>query len=125
MLLDTDILIDVVRRHPGATTWFGALPTLPAVCGFAALELAFGCLNAAELRAVQTFLRPFPIIWPSEIDLQRALWDYARFRLSHGLSVMDALIAATATGRGVLLVTFNVKHFRAIPGLVTDQPYVR
>lgn len=125
MLLDTDILIDVVRRHPGAIAWFGNLPTLPAVCGFAALEITYGCLNTAELRAVQTFLRPFPIVWPSEVDLQRALGDYARFRLSHGISVMDALIAATATGRGLSLVTFNVKHFHAIPGLITEQPYAR
>jgi hypothetical protein len=72
-----------------------------------------------------SILRPFPIVWPSEVDLQRALWDYARFHLSHGLSVMDALIAATATGQGMPLATFNVRHFVVIPGLITEQPYVR
>lgn len=98
---------------------------MPGICGFAALELAYGCLNARELRAVRAFLRPFLIVWPSEVDLQRALTNYASLHLSDGLGVMDALIAATATGRGVPLLTFNVKHFRVIPGLITEQPYMR
>jgi hypothetical protein len=35
------------------------------------------------------------------------------------------LIAATAIGQGATLVTFNVKHYRAIQGLSTEQPYSR
>jgi len=125
MILDTDVLIDLVREHPAAAAWFASLPTLPAACGFAALELTYGCLNTAELRAVRTFLRTFTIVWPSEEDLWRALIDYAPLHLSHGLGAMDALIAATAVGRGVPLVTFNVRHFRAVPNLTTLQPYNR
>jgi len=37
----------------------------------------------------------------------------------------DALIAATAIGRGAALVTFNTKHFAVVPGLATEQPYDR
>jgi predicted nucleic acid-binding protein len=125
MILDTDVLIDLVRQHPAAAAWFASLPTLPAVCGFAALELAYGCLNAAELRAVRTFLRAFTIVWPTEEDLSRALVEYAPLHLSHGLGAMDALIAATAVGRGTPLVTLNVRHFRAVPNLTTLPPYRR
>ena len=32
---------------------------------------------------------------------------------------------ATATGAGEELATFNLKHFRAGPGLITVQPYQR
>src|SRR6266849_688268 len=113
MILDTDVLIDLVREHPAAAAWFATLAVMPSVSGIAAMELTFGCLNAAELRAVRTFLLPFPILWPSEEDHQRALADYAPLHLSHGLGVMDALIAATAIGQGLPLVTLNVRHFRA------------
>jgi predicted nucleic acid-binding protein len=125
MLLDTDILIDLVGRHPAATAWFATVAPIPSVPGIAALELTYGCLNSAELRAVETFLQAFPIVWPSEDDLNRAWVDYAPLRLSHGLGVMDALIAATAIGRGDPLATFNVRHFRAVPGLTIVQPYTR
>jgi predicted nucleic acid-binding protein len=125
MLLDTDILIDLVRRHPAASAWFAALPELPTVAGFAALELAYGCRDAAELRAVRAFLRVFPMAWPTEEDLRRALVDYAPLRLSHGLGLLDAVIAATAVGLDLSLVTFNVRHFGAVPGLTTEQPYTR
>jgi predicted nucleic acid-binding protein len=125
MILDTDALVDLVRGHPTATAWFATLPQMPFVCGFSALELLYGCRDAGELRAGQAFLRAFPIVWPAEQDLQRALTEYPPLRLAHGLGVIDALIAATAVGQGLPLVTFNVRHFRAVPGLTTAQPYVR
>jgi hypothetical protein len=124
-MLDADILIDLVRRHPPATAWFAGLSGAPHVSGIAALELAYGVQNATELRAVQRFLREFPLVWPSQADMRRALHDYARLRLSSGLGLMDALIAATAVGRGEVLATFNVRHFRAVPDLQLVQPYVR
>jgi len=43
--------------------------------------------------------------------------------LSHSLGLIDALIAATAISAGASLCTYNLKHFRAVPGLVTVQPY--
>lgn len=125
MLLDTDILVDVARGHPAATAWINALPALPDVPGFAAMEVIRGCQNAAELRAAQTFLKLFRIVWPSEDDLHRALTEYMPLYLSHGLGILDALIASTAIGRGFPLATFNVRHFRAVPGLVIVQPYTR
>jgi predicted nucleic acid-binding protein len=37
----------------------------------------------------------------------------------------DSIIAACAVGRSATLCTFNAKHYRVVPGLVMDQPYVR
>jgi len=39
--------------------------------------------------------------------------------------MIDALIAATALGLRLPLVTFNARHFSAVPGLTTIQPYTR
>jgi predicted nucleic acid-binding protein len=38
-LLDTDVLIDVQRRHPPALAWFGSLPEPPSVPGFVVFTL--------------------------------------------------------------------------------------
>jgi predicted nucleic acid-binding protein len=125
VILDTDVLIDLVRKHPAATAWFQSLTRLPSVCGFAALELSFGCANRNDLIAVERFLSIFDVAWPSKGDLVRVLAEYPTLRLSGGLSAMDGLIATTAIGLGDTLATFNVKHFSAVPELITVQPYVR
>ena len=65
------------------------------------------------------------LLWPTEIDCRTALANYATLRLSHGLGLLDALIAATVVGRAGTLCTFNVKHFSMVPGLATLQPYAR
>jgi predicted nucleic acid-binding protein len=68
---------------------------------------------------------PLPVVWPSEADCQRALTYFTSFHLTQGLGLIDSLIAACAVGQSATLCTFNVKHYRMIPGLVTAQPYVR
>jgi predicted nucleic acid-binding protein len=46
-----------------------------------------------------------------------------RYRLSHGLLLPDALIAATAIEYDVTLYTKNVCHFQMIPALTVVRPY--
>ena len=59
------------------------------------------------------------------IDCNRALADFTTYHLSHRLGLIDALIAATAIGLSMTLCTFNVKHYRVVPGLQIQQPYTR
>lgn len=125
MLLDADVLIDLLRAHPPALTWISSLTTLPAVSGFAAMELLYGCRDTRERKKVEKFLSVFEILWPNEEAMKRALFDYAPLKLSHNLSAFDAMIAATAVGQGMELGTFNVKHFKHVPGLSVVKPYVR
>ena len=125
MLLDTDVLIDLLRKHPPAEAWFSGVSPLPDVAGFAAMELVNGCRDGNELRRVQRFLATFSILWPSDEDLSKALNDYLPLRLSTGIGLMDAVIAATAVGHNLPLATFNGRHFTAVPGLATVEPYTR
>ena len=39
--------------------------------------------------------------------------------------LLDSLIAACAIGLSADLCTFNLKHYQAVPGLTTTQPYSR
>jgi len=124
-LLDTDILIDILRQYPPALAWFRSSPELLYAPGFAVMELVQGCRNKAELRRVQRLAALLPIVWPTDADCRRALADFTLYHLSHNLGLLDSLVAATAVGRGATLCTFNVKHFWVVPGLVTEQPYSR
>lgn len=44
-----------------------------------------------------------------------------QYRPSHGLDIIDAVIAATARVHGLELIALNLKHFPMIPGL--KAPY--
>jgi predicted nucleic acid-binding protein len=124
-LLDTDVLIDVQRGHPAALSWFGGLTEPPSVPGFVVMELIQDAQNSRQVRHALRMVSPLPMVWPTEADCMRGLGDFTTLHLSHGLGLLDALIAATAVGRGATLCTFNVKHYRAVPGLTLFQPYTK
>ncbi len=124
-LLDTDILIDIQRGHAPAVAWFAELTELPWVSGFTVMELIQDSPSAQHVRKAMQLVSPLTVIWPTEAECNQALANFAAFHLSHGLGLLDALIAACAIGRSMPLCTFNEKHYRAVSDLVTLQPYSR
>jgi predicted nucleic acid-binding protein len=124
MLLDSDVMVDVTRGHAPATAWLASARTTPlGLAGLAAMELLQGCRNLTDQRRVEKRMQSFPRHWPTPADCHRGYQDFASYRLSHGLGLIDALIGATAVGCGETLATFNVKHYAVIAGLTTVQPY--
>lgn len=124
-LLDTDVIIDVQRKHQPAVVWFNTLTVATAVPGLVVMELIQNARNTQEVQDALKIILPFPVVWPTEGDCNRALNDYTVYHLSHNLGLIDALIAACAVGLSAELCTFNVKHYRVVPGLVTAQPYTK
>lgn len=124
-LLDTDVLIDVQRGHPPALAWFASLTDLPAVPGFVVMELIQDARNVAEVRQALKLVAPLKMVWPTEADCNRALSDFTAYHLSHGLGLLDALIASCAVGLSARLCTFNAKHYQVVPSLAMFQPYTR
>jgi predicted nucleic acid-binding protein len=124
-LVDTDVLVDIQRGHPPAIVWFGGLTELPAVPGFVVMELVQDARNGREVRQALQLVAPLQVVWPTEADCARALSDFTTYHLSHGLGLLDSLIAACAVGQSATLGTFNVKHYSVVPGLVVAQPYTR
>lgn len=126
LLLDTDIMIDVLRRYPPALAWLAALGTAQLVLpGYVVMELIQGCRNKAEQDQLERTLTAYQIVWPSAMACDAALDSFAQYRLSHSLGIIDALIAHTAIELGAPLHTFNQKHYDPIMGLTTVQPYTR
>ena len=126
ILLDTDILIDVFRNHSSAVAWINSvLPQQPALPGFVVLELLAGCHDKRDVLFVQQRIQHFAVLWPDPSAGNAILPIFANAHLTHSLGILDALIAATALTHGLALHTFNQKHFAAVPGLQTVQPYSR
>jgi predicted nucleic acid-binding protein len=124
-LLDTDVLIDIQREHDPAVAWFAGLNELPAVPGYVVMELVQDAPSIRRVRKALKLVAPLPVVWPNEVDCNRALSDFAVYLRKHGLGLLDALIAACEVGRSATLCTFNIKHYRVIPNLLTEQPYSR
>jgi hypothetical protein len=87
------------------------------------MELVQGCTDKGDLRKLKKFIEDFDVIWPSPETCDDALEIFTTFNLSHHLGVLDALIGQTAVAFDLPIHTFNRKHYAAIPGLVTLQPY--
>jgi predicted nucleic acid-binding protein len=123
--LDADVLVDIQRGHPPAVAWFDSLTVAPHVPGLVIMELIQHAHNKQQVTEALELVEDLPVVWPSEADCSRTLADFTAYHLSHRLGLLDALIAACAIGRGATLCTFNVKHYRVIAGLQTEQPYPR
>jgi len=126
VLVDTDIMVDILRNYPPAVRWLEGLGDEEiALPGFVVMELSGGEPDRQSLDRTRRILDPYRVYWPTADDCDRALTRFGEAHLSHGLSAFDALIAETAKGLRVPLHTFNTRHYRALPDLETVQPYPR
>jgi len=125
ILLDTDVMIDLLRQYPPAVAWFSALDEQEEVAlpGYVVMELLQGCRNKDEEEHLQRVVAPYGVVWPMPADCDRALGIFAQYHLSHAVGLLDVLIAQTAMTLDTPLCTFNQRHYQFIPGLHTVQPY--
>jgi predicted nucleic acid-binding protein len=72
-----------------------------------------------EAREVKAFVSEnfSLVIHPDEIISRRAIALLEQHAFSHGLRVVDAIIAASALETPAALATANVKHYRVIAPL--------
>lgn len=119
IIVDTDILIDAANGEANATQWLlqNSGQSMLAVSAVTQMELLIGCRNKAELRDLRSFLRAFHIFKITATASDRAVLLLEQYRLSHGLAIADALIAATALESGEPFMTKNQRDFRFIPSL--------
>lgn len=126
VVLDTDVLIDVLRKLTAARTWLERRPNEEFVIpGFVAVELVQGCRDKIEQDRVHRLVSRYGVVWPSEKICKMAFQLYIEHFLGHNLDFPDAVIGQTAVELGAPLCTFNEKHYRVIPGIKTVRPYER
>jgi predicted nucleic acid-binding protein len=114
VVVDTDVLIDAARNVSEAVACLEQVEQKASLAISAAteMELIVGCRNKAELRSLEQFLSRFRVLPLNEQISETAVDLLRRYRLSHGLLIADALIAATALSSGIPFVTKNVSNTR-------------
>ncbi|MGE5446219.1 MAG: type II toxin-antitoxin system VapC family toxin [Ignavibacteriales bacterium] len=119
ILVDTDILIDVGKGINQAVTTLDRMEdeTVLGISVITQMELIIGCRNKSELRVVEKFLHRFSIIRLNEAKSEKGVDLLTHYRLSHGLLIADALIAATALTIRAPLLTKNQRHYQFIKEL--------
>ncbi len=119
LLVDSDILIDVSRNVREAIDYLRrkSEESTLVISSITQMELLVGCRNRTEQRQLERFLRPFPILPLNEVIADQAVDLLRQYRLSHGLLMPDALIAATARVNDTPLAMMNQRDYRFIAGV--------
>lgn len=119
ILLDTDILIEFSRGNQTAAQRIAEWEKNGAV--FASditwMEMMVGARNKQDLQAIEHCLQRFYRLPVTEAISTKAVDLIRQYRLSHGLLIADALIAATALIHQGKLATYNQRDFHYIDGL--------
>ena len=119
IVVDTDILIDAGRNIEQALACLKQYECQAILTAsiITKMELVVGCRDKSELYNTEKFLRRFRLLNLNENISETAdnlLWQY---RLSHGLLIADALIAATAITWDYPLISKNQRDYRFIKEL--------
>lgn len=122
LVLDTSILIDVLRGDRAAVAYLHGLALIPACSEVTRVEIVRGLRSSERTEAERLFqaLRWVPVDEP----LARRAGELGRRWDRHrpGISLADLAIAATAQQLDAELATTNVRHFPMFEGLAA--PYV-
>jgi predicted nucleic acid-binding protein len=126
LVLDTDVLIEILRGDSWAGEWLTSVESLvigiPVVVW---MEILVGARDKQEQRGLIEQLAGYTILQLESGDSERAQQWFEQFHLSHGVGILDCLIAAIAIRLSKPFYTFNLNHFRVIPGLEVQAPYER
>ena len=127
-LLDTNICIYLIRKHPAKVLerLMACSPDDVALSVVTLSELAYGVSKSQAQQknreALELFLSPFQVLeYPAD-----AAFAYGHIRAEleiKGTPIrgMDLMIAAHAVAAGATLVSNNLKEFRRVSGLKTEN----
>ena len=128
VVVDTNIIIDHLRGIPQATqqlrevengNFEGLISTITVMELMAAPRM-----TEERFNMIKSIFELFELV-PVDGSIAAAAGSFlSKYRASHGLNPMDAIIAATAFVNESVLFTLNKKHFRFIQGLVSINPYL-
>lgn len=123
-VIDSNILIDAMNGIVDAVAFLEEQQIAELQISIvSAMELIAGCRNKIEMTELQKFFQKCTFLPITATISQVAFQLMESFYLSHGLTLPDALIAATAIEHDLTLYTRNTRHFRMVPQLEISQPY--
>ena len=123
ILIDTNIFVDFLRNFPPALQLFSSFAGREDVVFSAITETELITGTANKDPKIREILVHFLRRW-TKISLGNPVAAFAGdLCRDYGLSIPDAIIAATALAHDAELITRNVKDFQRVPELKIRAPY--
>jgi predicted nucleic acid-binding protein len=121
-VLDTTVLIDILRGHGEAVEYVLGLEEVPVCSEITRVEVLRG-LRSEERRPAERLFHQLRWV-PVDEAIARTAGDFGRHnRRSHsGIGVADLIIAATAESLGLPLATTNTRHFPMFKNIRAPYP---
>ena len=128
IICDTDVMIDYwdtkKSRHAATKSTLEKTIGIDDVLlsAITKMELMMGAINKSDMTKIERGLERFNIALINN-DITLLSFELLKtYRLSHGISLPDSIIAATALIADVELFTYNAKDFKFISKLKLLQP---
>lgn len=121
-LLDTSVVIDLLRGYKPAQEWYLQQTNL-GLSRVVWLETIEGAPNRQAQRHAGKLLRRFELVELTNEDMAAATEMLLLFNLSHNIDAFDCMIAAVSARMQVSLYTRNLKHFLPLLGNLAQSPY--
>jgi predicted nucleic acid-binding protein len=113
VLLDSDVIIEILRGSSKISSALGRLERrgIPTYCTAISWAEIYSGLRRGEEPLTEAFFGARgEVVLDGRAGRQAGAY-LARYRLSHGVEIADALIAAAASSAGLRLWTLNRKHY--------------
>ena len=123
MIVDSDVIIEILRGNPRTTAWFHKRRSTGTAIRYSPVsraEVRAGT-RPKERAAISALFESITVV-PIEASTADLAGDQlARYSRSNNVQLGDALIAASALEHADELATFNAKHFPGIRKIVTPE----
>lgn len=121
-VVDTSILVDVIRNHTPALDWLDTQSQL-GITTLVYMELVEGATTRADRQRALRLLSRFSLVYLTEADQQWAMQQHLVYAPSASVGLVDCLIASVGFRLQLPLYTRNLKHFRPLLGPLAVNPY--
>lgn len=119
VLLDTDVLINALN---GKVETISLLKKIGyenlIISSITLMEIYQGALNKSQLVKLKKYLTYYDVLHLDFLISQKAVELVTEFKLSHGLTMPDAMIAASVITHNLPLCTYNIQDFKFIKELI-------
>lgn len=123
-VVDSTVLIHILRGNLAAEAWSTTQPVRLSVTPITWLEVIYGAPSKRVQAATQAVLNRFDMAYLTQADMDWAMQQLLTYRLSHGIAIMDCLIASVCHRLQVPLYTHNVRDMTILLGsALVIKPY--
>lgn len=115
-VLDTNIIIDILRQNESALTWLSQQHEALLITPMTWMETLEGVRKKQHQQPTINVLSQFRMVYPTKQDLDWAMVQQNRLRPSYAIDLMDYLIASVCFRLAIPILTHNRKHMCPLLG---------